>query len=93
MNIYFSRLLDWRPDPLPGGPKKHERVVIIKNLFKPEDFDNEVSLLLEYQTDVRSECEKCGEVRKVLICDVSICIFNCHLFLFEKIIMHASEQC
>ncbi|XP_033227268.1 HIV Tat-specific factor 1 homolog [Belonocnema kinseyi] len=66
---FQEKLFDWRPDRLPGEPQKHERVVIIKNLFKPEDFDKEVSLLLEYQTDVRSECAKCGEVKRVLICD------------------------
>jgi len=55
-----------------GEPLKCERVVIIKNLFSPEDFDKEVQLLLEYQQDIRSECLKCGDVRKVVIYDVSI---------------------
>lgn len=54
-----------------GEPLKCERVVIIKNLFTPEDFDKEVQLLLEYQQDIRSECLKCGDVRKVVIYDVS----------------------
>ena len=71
MEINVYRLLDWRPDRLPGEPLKCERVVIIKNLFKPEDFNNEVSLLLEYQQDVRSECSKCGNVTKVVLHDVS----------------------
>lgn len=55
-----------------GEPLKCERVVIIKNLFNPEDFDKEVALILEYQQDLRSECSKCGDVKKVVICDVSI---------------------
>ena len=54
-----------------GEPQKHEKVVIIKNLFSPEDFDKEVALLLEYQQDIRSECLKCGDVRKVVMYDVS----------------------
>lgn len=54
-----------------GEPLKCERVVIIKNLFTPEDFDREVQLLLEYQQDIRSECLKCGDVKKVVIYDVS----------------------
>lgn len=66
---FQEKLFDWRPDQLPGQPQKCERVVIIKNLFKPEDFDKEVSLLLEYQQDVRSECQKCGNVTKVVIYD------------------------
>lgn len=62
-----------------GEPLKCERVVIIKNLFAPEDFDKEVQLLLEYQQDIRSECLKCGDVRKVIIYDVSL---FCLPFLF-----------
>lgn len=54
-----------------GEPLKCERVVIIKNLFTPEDFDKDVTLLLEYQQDIRSECVKCGEVKKVTVYDVS----------------------
>lgn len=56
---------------MPGEPLKCERVVIIKNLFSPKDFDQEVALLLEYQQDIRQECQKCGDVRKVIIYDVS----------------------
>ncbi|XP_012136068.1 RRM1_TatSF1_like and RRM2_TatSF1_like domain-containing protein barc isoform X2 [Megachile rotundata] len=64
-----EKLFDWRPERPLGEPAKHERVVIIKNLFSPEDFDKEVALLLEYQQDIRSECLKCGDVRKVIIYD------------------------
>lgn len=64
-----DKLFDWRPERVLGEPLKHERVVVIKNLFSPEDFDQEVSLLLEYQQDIRSECLKCGDVRKVVIYD------------------------
>lgn len=64
-----EKLFDWRPERMRGEPQKCERVVIIKNLFSPEDFDKEVQLLLEYQQDIRSECLKCGDVRKVIIYD------------------------
>ncbi|XP_015601873.1 HIV Tat-specific factor 1 homolog [Cephus cinctus] len=64
-----EKLFDWRPERMRGEPQKCERVVIIKNLFAPEDFDKEVALLLEYQQDIRSECLKCGDVRKVIIYD------------------------
>lgn len=64
-----EKLFDWRPERMRGEPLKCERIVIIKNLFAPEDFDNEVQLLLEYQQDIRSECLKCGDVRKVVIYD------------------------
>lgn len=74
--IFCPRLFDWRPERVLGEPLKHERVVVIKNLFSPEDFDQEVSLLLEYQQDIRSECLKCGDVRKVVIYDVSNLVFS-----------------
>lgn len=73
---FCYRLFDWRPERALGEPQKHERVVIIKNLFSPEDFDKEVALLLEYQQDIRSECLKCGDVRKVVIYDVSIVYYS-----------------
>lgn len=52
-----------------GERSKHERIVIIKNLFEPALFDREVHLLLEYQNDLREECGKCGSVRRVLLYD------------------------
>lgn len=55
-----------------GERGKHENVVIVKNLFEKETFDNDVSLLLEYQRDLREECSKCGVVKKVIVYDVSI---------------------
>lgn len=55
-----------------GERGKHENVVIVKNLFEKETFDNDVSLLLEYQRDLREECSKCGVVKKVIVYDVSM---------------------
>lgn len=64
-----EKLFDWRPEKMIGEKAKHERVVIIKNLFHPSDFDKEVQLILDYQQDLREEFAKCGEVRKVVIYD------------------------
>ncbi|XP_069686436.1 17S U2 SnRNP complex component HTATSF1 [Periplaneta americana] len=64
-----EKLFDWRPDKLRGERSKHEKVVIVKNLFEPSVFDKDVSLLLEYQQDLREECSKCGDVRRVLVYD------------------------
>lgn len=64
-----QKLFDWRPEKFIGERSKHERVVIVKNLFHPTDFDKEVQLILDYQQDLREECTKCGEVRKVVIYD------------------------
>lgn len=64
-----EKLLDWRPEKMRGERAKHERIVIIKNLFTPELFDAEVHLIIDYQKDLREECSKCGTVRKVVIFD------------------------
>lgn len=64
-----EKLFDWRPDKMIGERGKHENVVIVKNLFEKETFDNDVSLLLEYQNDLREECSKCGVVKKVIVYD------------------------
>ncbi|CAH0400408.1 unnamed protein product [Chilo suppressalis] len=64
-----QKLFDWRPEKFIGERSKHERVVIVKNLFHPTDFDKEVQLILDYQQDLREECTKSGEVRKVVIYD------------------------
>lgn len=69
------RLLDWRPEKMRGERSKHERYVIIKNLFEPEMIEKEVELLLEYQGTLREECGKCGTVRKVVVFDVSSDVF------------------
>lgn len=55
-----------------GERSKHEKVVIIKNLFTPELFDKEVHLIIDYQKDLREECAKCGTVRKVTVYDVRV---------------------
>ncbi|XP_072930196.1 17S U2 SnRNP complex component HTATSF1 [Epargyreus clarus] len=64
-----QKLFDWRPEKFIGERSKHEKVVIVKNLFHPTDFDKDVQLILDYQQDLREECTKCGEVRKVVIYD------------------------
>nr|XP_026490970.1 HIV Tat-specific factor 1 [Vanessa tameamea] len=64
-----QKLFDWRPEKFIGERSKHEKVVIVKNLFHPSDFDNDVQLILDYQQDLREECGKCGDVRKVVIYD------------------------
>lgn len=64
-----QQLFDWRPEKFIGERSKHERVVILKNMFHPTDFDKEVQLLLDYQQDLREEAAKSGEVRKVVLYD------------------------
>lgn len=65
-------MFDWRPDKLRGERESHERTVIIKNLFDPNIFDENVELILEYTQDLREECSKCGIIRKLTLHDVSL---------------------
>lgn len=64
-----QNLFGWKPEKLLGQRSKHEKVVIVKNLFHPKDFNEDVQLILDYQSDLREESAKCGEVRKVVIYD------------------------
>lgn len=37
-------MLDWRPEKLPGIRPKHEKVVVIKNMFDPKEFEVRAAL-------------------------------------------------
>ncbi|XP_023241798.1 HIV Tat-specific factor 1 homolog [Centruroides sculpturatus] len=69
MKKKIEKLFDWRPEKLRGMRGKHENVVIIYNMFDPIEFERDPSLIMEYQKDVREECSKCGEVKKVVVYD------------------------
>lgn len=53
-----------------GERSKYEKIVIIKNLFDPKLFEQNVQRILDYQNELRDECNKYGQVRKVIIYDV-----------------------
>lgn len=65
----IEKLFDWRPDKLRGMRSRNENTVVIKNMFDPKEFEDDATLLLDYQSDVREECSKCGDVKKVVIYD------------------------
>ncbi|KAI8498377.1 HIV Tat-specific factor 1 [Branchiostoma belcheri] len=62
-------LLDWRPERKEPLRPKNERVMIIRNMFHPKDFEEDPLVLNEISDDLKSECEKFGIVKKVLIFD------------------------
>ncbi|GFT72369.1 HIV Tat-specific factor 1 [Nephila pilipes] len=64
-----EKLFEWGFEKLRGMRSKNEKTVIIKNMFEPKEFDEDATLLLDYQNDIREECSKCGEVKKVVIYD------------------------
>ncbi|XP_069002233.1 17S U2 SnRNP complex component HTATSF1 [Embiotoca jacksoni] len=64
-----QKQLDWRPEKQGEARKRHEKVVIIRNMFHPSDFEEDPLVLNEYREDLRTECEKFGEVKKVVLFD------------------------
>lgn len=61
-----EKLLDWVER---DTRKKHERVVVFKNMFDIEDFEKNPVLITDLRNDMKAECEKFGEVRKVIVFD------------------------
>ncbi|XP_067945881.1 17S U2 SnRNP complex component HTATSF1-like [Watersipora subatra] len=64
-----AKLLDWRPDKLPDERFPCEKTVILKNLFSPEEFDKNPAAIQEVREDMRQECSKFGEIKKISIFD------------------------
>ncbi|CAM4729996.1 unnamed protein product [Leuciscus chuanchicus] len=64
-----QKQLDWRPEKAMDARKRHEKVLIIQNMFHPSDFEEDPLVLNEYRDDLRTECEKFGIVKKVIIFD------------------------
>ncbi|KAG7517084.1 HIV Tat-specific factor 1 [Solea senegalensis] len=64
-----QKQLDWRPEKQGELRKRNEKVVIIRNMFHPSDFEEDPLVLNEYREDLRTECEKFGEVKKVILFD------------------------
>ncbi|XP_048369953.1 HIV Tat-specific factor 1 [Sphaerodactylus townsendi] len=65
-----QKQLDWRPEKKEGEARmRHERVIIIRNMFHPKDFEEDPLVLNEIREDLRTECEKFGQVKKVILFD------------------------
>ncbi|XP_060084348.1 HIV Tat-specific factor 1-like [Ylistrum balloti] len=68
-----EKLFDWRPEKkdLGQGPMrpKNEKVVVLKNMFDPSEFEEQPTLINDLRDDVRIECGRFGEVKNVKIFD------------------------
>eukprot|EP00047_Mylnosiga_fluctuans_P005102 m.238456 g.238456 ORF g.238456 m.238456 type:complete len:381 (-) comp13303_c0_seq1:66-1208(-) len=62
-----SKLLSWKEGPTVRP--KVASVVVIKHMFDPKEFEEDPTYLTELSEDVRTECSKFGQVKKVLIFD------------------------
>ncbi|KAM4833771.1 LOW QUALITY PROTEIN: 17S U2 SnRNP complex component HTATSF1-like [Thomomys bottae] len=62
--------LDWRPERKAGSSRRrHERVVIIKNMFHPVDFEDDPLVLNEIREDLQVECSKFGQIKTLFLFD------------------------
>ena len=64
-----ERLFAWVPDKMRGERGKHEKVVVIKNMFDVKDVDADPGLILDYSNNIRTQCSKFGTVTKVILYD------------------------
>ncbi|XP_012412288.1 HIV Tat-specific factor 1 [Trichechus manatus latirostris] len=65
-----QKQLDWRPERKAGLSRmRHERVVILKNMFHPMDFEDDPLVLNEIREDLRVECSKFGQIKKLILFD------------------------
>ncbi|XP_074662429.1 17S U2 SnRNP complex component HTATSF1-like [Tubulanus polymorphus] len=64
-----QKLFDWRPDKPSGLRLKHERIVVVANAFDSKSFEKNPAAIIKVRDEVRTECAKYGEVRKVSVYD------------------------
>lgn len=62
-----DKLLDWVDRPTKRS--KFDRIVILKNMFNQKEFERDPSLINDLKTDLRAECSKFGDIKKVLVFD------------------------
>lgn len=65
-----QKLFDWRPEKkLDLSRPKCERIVVLKNMFDPKEFETDPTLINDLRDDTRSECSKLGEVKNIRLFD------------------------
>ncbi|KAI0236713.1 hypothetical protein LSAT2_012746 [Lamellibrachia satsuma] len=64
-----EKLFNWHLEKDAPVRQKRERIIIVKNLFDPNVFEGNPVLINNIRDDLRKECSKHGEVRKVIIYD------------------------
>ena len=62
-----AKLFEWRPDKPRFARARHEKTVIVKNVFSLEEVDKNLLLVSELEEDLTSECAKYGQVKKVKV--------------------------
>ncbi|KAI9011214.1 hypothetical protein BC832DRAFT_529193 [Gaertneriomyces semiglobifer] len=67
----LEKRLDWFDETEGKKAEKFAKVVVLKHMFTSSELEEDPALLLDLKDDVRSECEKLGEVTNVVLYDVS----------------------
>ena len=62
-----AKLFEWRPDKGRFARSRNEKTVIVKNMFTLEEVDRDLMLVSELEKDMRVECGKYGDVKKVKV--------------------------
>ncbi|KXN70326.1 hypothetical protein CONCODRAFT_70789 [Conidiobolus coronatus NRRL 28638] len=67
----MEKKLGWHEAELSSKLERFEKIVCLRNMFRPSDIDKDPTLLIDLKEDIRSECEKLGEVTNVVLYDKS----------------------
>ena len=67
-----GKLLDWRPEAnrMTSSKKRHEKVVVLKNVFDARLAVGNVKKVSEIEASVRELCARFGEIKKVIVFDL-----------------------
>ncbi|KAI9093433.1 hypothetical protein DFS34DRAFT_596109 [Phlyctochytrium arcticum] len=66
----MEKRLDWFEDSKGKKADKLAKVVVLKHMFSLQELEEDPTLLLDLKEDVRTECEKLGEVTNVVLYDL-----------------------
>ena len=64
-----EKMFAWAPDKLRGERSKRDKVIVVRNLFDPDEFVTDATRILEYSSRLREQCSKFGSVGKVVVYD------------------------
>ncbi|KAJ3412965.1 hypothetical protein HDV05_008680 [Chytridiales sp. JEL 0842] len=67
----LEKRLDWFEEEEGKRSAKASKIVVLKHMFTKQEIDEDPTLLLDLKDEVRSECEKFGEVTNVVLYDHS----------------------
>ncbi|CAG8458555.1 6495_t:CDS:10 [Paraglomus occultum] len=65
----LEKKLDWFDEETGKKAERYSKIVILKHMFTLEEIEKDVGLILDLKEDIRSECEKLGEVTNVVLYD------------------------